>query len=100
VGALDRDNMIPKDRRTRGKRVDNTGIGLGDDNGFEAGEEVSKENEGAPAGLRTISPQRKLAVDDEEDEGGDDDDEEEGYGEDEDDDSTDEYGEDDDEESA
>lgn len=87
VGALDNGDIIPTDRRTRGKRVDYTKVlpGLGDDDGWEAGEEVSKENKGVPAGPQTRSPQRKLAEVEEDEE--DDDDEEEGdYGEDEDDD--------------
>jgi hypothetical protein len=98
VGALDKDNTIPTDSRTRGKRVDYTKVGPGDDNGFEAGEEVSKEKNGAPAGPRTRSPQRK-PVGDIEEEDEDDDDEEEGEyaGEDEDDDGTDEDEEDEDE---
>lgn len=71
VDAFDAlDNIIPTDRRTRGKRVDYTEVvDLGDDNGFEAGEEVSKENKGAPAGPRTRAPQRKPAVDIDEGEG-------------------------------
>jgi hypothetical protein len=68
VGALDKDDIIPTDRTTRGRRVDDTKVGLGDDDGFEAGEEVSKEKKGAPAGPQTGSPQRELAVDIEEEE--------------------------------
>lgn len=90
VGALDKDNVIPTDRRTRGKPVDYTKVGLGDDSGFEAGEEESKEKKGALR-PRTRSPQRKLAVDIEEDEEDDDDEEVGEYEEDEDDDGTDEY---------
>lgn len=97
MGALDKDNIIPTDGTTRGKRVDYTKVVLGDDDSSEAEEEVSKEKKGAPAGPRTRSPQRKPAVDIEEDEY--DDDEEGGeYGEDEDDDGTEpEYEEDEDE---
>jgi hypothetical protein len=88
VGALDKDNIIPTDGTTRGKRIDYTKVGLGDDDGFEDEEEVSKEKKGAPAGPRTRSPQRKPAVDIEEDEEDDDDEEDGEYGEDDDDDGT------------
>lgn len=98
------DNIILTDRITRGKRVDYMEVvDLGNDNGFEAGEEVSKENKGAPAGHRTRSPQRKPAVDIDEGEGDDGDDgdgeEEEEFGEDENDDGidSDEYEEDEEE---
>jgi hypothetical protein len=94
VGALDKDNTVPTDRGTRGKRVDYTKVGPGDDNGFEAGEEVSEEKKGVPARPQTRSPQRKLAEDIEEDEEVDDDEEEGEY---EDDDGTDEYDEDEEE---
>jgi hypothetical protein len=102
VGALDKDNIKPTDRRTRGKQVDYTKVGLVDDNGFEVGEEVSKEKKGAPAGPQTRSPQRKLTADIEEDDDDDDDEEEGEYRDgvddlDEDDDGTDEYEEDDEE---
>lgn len=97
MGALDNDNIIHTDRRTRGKPVDNTKVGLGGDNGFEDGEGVSKEREGAPAEPQTRSPQRKLTVDIEEEDEEDDDDGEEGEYAGEDEDDTDDY-EDDDEE--
>lgn len=97
MGALDKGNTIPTDRRTRGKPVDYTKVlGLGDDNGF-AGEEVSKEKNGAPAGPRTRSPQREPVVEIGEDEEDDDDEEDGEDGEDEDDGSTDEYEEDEEE---
>lgn len=88
MGALNKDDIIPTDGTTRGKRVDYTKVGLGNDDGFEAEEEVSKDKKGAPAGPRTRSPQRKPAVDIEEEDNDDDDEEEGEYGEDEDDDGT------------
>jgi hypothetical protein len=86
VGVLGKDNIILMDRGTRGKRVDYTKVGLGNDSGFEleAGEEVSKEKKGDPAGPWIRSPQRKLAVDIEEDNNNDDDDKVGEYEEDED----------------
>lgn len=98
MSALDNDNTIPVDIRTRGKRVDYTKVDLDDDNDFEARkEEVSEEKKGVPSGAR--SPQKVLAEGaEEDDDDDDDDDEEEGqYGEDEDDDGTDDYEEDDEE---
>ena len=96
MSALDNDNTIPVDIRTRGKRVDYTKVDLDDDNDFEARKEVSEEKKGVPPGAR--SPQKVLAEGAEEDDDDDNDDEEEGqYGEDEDDDGTDDYEEDDEE---
>ena len=97
MSALDNDNTIPVDIRTRGKRVDYTKVDLDDDNDFEARkEEVSEEKEkGVPPGAR--SPQKVLAEGAEEDDDDDDDEEEGEYGEDEDDDGTDDYEEDDEE---
>lgn len=89
---LYKDNKKSTDRRTR-VQVDKTKltkVGLGDDNGFEAGEEVSKEKEGAPAQPWTRSPQRDLEGDIEEDDEDDEDEEEREYWEDEDDEGTDE----------
>lgn len=98
MGALDKDNTIPVDITTRGKRVDYTKVGLDDDSGFEARKEVSEEKKGVPTGPGARSPQRVLVEDAEEDEEYDDDDEEEGeYGEDEDDDDADDYEEDEEE---
>jgi Histone chaperone domain CHZ len=89
LGALDKQNIITTDRRTRGNRVDYTKA-LADDNGSKSGEEIPEEKKGAPAGPRSISPQRKPVNIDEEDE-----DEEEEYESDED--EADDYEEDEDE---
>jgi hypothetical protein len=62
LSALNQD-----DRRTCGKRVGDTKVGLGDDHGFEA---VLKEKKGAPAAPLTRSPQRNLAGNSEGDDDG------------------------------
>ena len=89
-GALDKDNIV-MDERTRagGERDDHKKVGLGYDNGFGAGDEASKEKNGAPAGSRTRSPQRNITEDiGGEDEEADDEEEREYAGEYEDDDGT------------
>jgi hypothetical protein len=97
LGALDEDNIILADRRTRGKRVDYTEGGLAGDNGSKSGEEIPKEKKGAPAAPRTISPERKPVNIQEEDEEEEEEEEYEGDGGDEDEDGTDSYDEDEDE---
>jgi hypothetical protein len=96
MGTLDKGNKNPTDRRTRGKQVDYTKVGLDNDKSFEAGEEASKEKKGAPVGPQSRSARGEQTADIEEGDEGDDDEEEGEYGEDEDD--TEDYDDEDDEE--
>jgi hypothetical protein len=80
-GALDGNNIIPTNRRTRGKRIDYAEDGtLGNENGSKYGEEIPKDKTGVPAGPQTRSPERKPESNIENIEEDDNDDDEDEYG--------------------